>query len=206
MAKETVQQTQARALTPALVLSIVALLVSVLSTYLTWFSGLDTAKSQAIREAYGTFLELNRLQLSHWQQSHLFAMPEHYHSVKAQVAASIDPGSAQQRIELLLKERALADFLFTLYEAHLYQRRHAEAAGDHERARFLKEVENYLTGRALRNPRLLYYWSPEGGGLFASYESATQEHYKHNVLHNPTSPLEYAPDPHGPFGPPQPGQ
>ena len=199
--KDTPQQTKAGRISPALVLSVVALLVSILSTYLSWFSGRDTAKSQAIREAYGTFLELNRLQLSNWQQSHLFAMPEHYQHVRAQVVASIEPVSEQQRMELLLKERAIADFIFTLYEENRYLRQQAEVAGDQARARFLSEVENYLIGRALRNPRLLYYWSPEGAGLFASFEVATQEHYKNNVLLDPKSPLQYMPDPHGPFGP-----
>ena len=192
-------QKRAPILSGPLVISVIALLVSIGSTYLNWFYGRDTAKLGAIREAYGTFFEISKLQQTHWQQSHLFALPDTYSAISAQVTSSVQPLTSPQRNEFLLKERAVADYIFTLYEQTFYLRRQAESVGDTDRLRFLSEVEDYLTGRMLRNPRLLWYWSAQGGSLMTAYEPATQDHYRARVLQDLKSPLASSSDATGPF-------
>jgi hypothetical protein len=186
-------------LTPALIVSIVALLASVISIYLNLASTRDSTKSQAIREAYGTFFDLARLQLGNPQQSHLFAVPRQYPEVRSAVAASVQGLSSAQKVELSLKERAVADYVFTLYEQNLYLRRQADAAGDEGRSQFLGEVEAYLTGRLLRNPRLLFYWRADGGGLSDLYEEDTKKHHREKVATDKQVPLTEPEDAAGPF-------
>ena len=185
--------------TPSLVISLLAIVVSVTSMSLTWFVARDTAKATAIKEAYGAFFEMLKVQQANWQQGHLFALPDRYQIVKQQVAAATAGASPALRAELLLKERAVADYIFTIYEENLYLKRHAKDVGDTQRLRFLTEVEAYLTGKVLRNPRLLWYWSKAGGGLSESYEEETKAHYDATVLSNPAAPLAEQPDTAGPF-------
>lgn len=169
------------------------------STYLSWFSGRDTTNATSIKEAYSVFFEMLKIQHGEWQQSHLFALPAQYEAVVSNVSQAVRPLDGQKKNELLLKERSVADFVFTLYEQNLYLVQHARSVGDEERSRFLGEVQNYLTGRVLRNPRLLWYWSASGGGLSEAYEEATRKHYEANVLRSASQPLSEKPDPVGPF-------
>lgn len=183
----------------SLFLSIVALVVSGFSAYSSYTSSRDTAKSQVIQQSYEGFYQLTRLQLENWQLSHMFALPDQYDGVTKLVETSFRSLDSNQQAELVLKERAIADIIFSMYEQAFYQLNQANEARDTTRASFLQEVINYLTGRLLRNPRLLYYWSESGGRLASSYEDATRKHYESNVLHNPRLPLQQSPDPAGPL-------
>lgn len=178
-------------------ISLVALVVSIFSAHQSCSLNQDMAKAQAIRESYTTFEELTRLQLENWQLSHMFALPDHYDAVVNQVSTSSGALEPAKRQELLLKERALADIIFNAFEQNYYQWRHAKEVSDIKRVAFLEEVLNYLTGRLLRNPRLLYYWAD--AGLSASYESTTREFYDYRVLNNPRQPLTHSADSKGPF-------
>jgi hypothetical protein len=183
----------------SLVLSIVALIVSAFSVYSSYSSSRDTAKSQVIQQSYEGFYQLTRLQLENWQLSHMFALPDQYDGVTKLVEASFRSLDSNQQAELVLKERAIADIIFNMYEQAFYQLNQANEARDTTRASFLQEVINYLTGKLLRNPRLLYYWSESGGRLASSYEDATRKHYESNVLHNARLPLQQSPDAAGPL-------
>jgi hypothetical protein len=183
----------------ATIIAIVALLVSIITAYQSCSSSRDVAKSEAIRQSYATFEELTRLQLEDWQLSHMFALPDRYDEVVREVSLSSTCLSRAKQSELLLRERAIADLIFNTFEEVYYQWKQANDAGDSRRSAFLKEVLDYLTGRLLRNPRLLYYWSASGGGLSASYEIETQNYYDSMVLKNPQSPLLRGADAKGPF-------
>lgn len=107
--------------------------------------------------------------------------------------------SDADRTALMLRERALALYIFDVYEHNLYQWRHAMEIGDHERARFFGEVLDYLTGRLLRNPRLLYYWNDPSESLKDQYESWTNEHYARFVLGDKPQEVMQQVDATGPF-------
>lgn len=150
---------------------------------------------ETVQKSYQTYFELGRIQLEHWQLSHLLALPDRYAHVVGTVRAATRTASTDKQAEYLLKERALADYIFTFYEQTLYQ---WDVTKVSER-RFLTEILNYLTGRLLRNPRLLYYWAETGGGLEHNYEELTRKHYRENVLNSPAAPLSSKPDAEGPF-------
>lgn len=183
----------------ALIISIIAIVVSILSAIISYSSSRDTAKSQVIQQSYEAFHQLTHLHLENWQSSHMFALPQQYDGVFKLVEASLINLDPVKQAEMILKERAIADIIFNVFERTFYQWNHAKGVGDSKRASFLLEALDYLTGRLLRNPRLLYYWSDTGGGLASSYEHETRKYYETNVLHNPQSPLQQKADTIGPL-------
>lgn len=181
------------------VISIVALLVSVTSAYYSRLNAKDAAASGVIRESYNTFYLLNRLQLENYQLSHIFVLPDRYRDASSLVGSTLGSASVEEVSGFKLKERAIATLIFTSYEQTFYQWKQADISGDEDRAAFLLEVLNYFTGRLLRNPRLLFYWSPTGGGLSTYFEEDTREHYARHVLQDPERPLREVADSTGPF-------
>jgi len=183
----------------ATVISVLALIVSGLSAYYSLASHKDVSGIETIRKEYEFYYEFERLEIENWQLSHIFALPEWYDENIKLVSSSLTTLDAGKRAELLLKERAIARFIFTNFEEIMYESRHARQVGDSERAAFLEEVLDYFTDRLLRNPRLLYQWSPDGGKLAADFESDTRKYYDERVLHNSKLPLTQKPDPLGPY-------
>lgn len=47
--------------------------------------------------------------------------------------------------------------------------------------KILKEVLAYFTEKLLNNPRLLYFWSKEGGNICVYFENQTQQYYDENL-------------------------
>jgi hypothetical protein len=178
----------------ALGISGLAVLISLISLYNSIATRRDTARAQAIRDSYAIFYELDRLHMQNWQLAHLFVTPDQYESVSSQVA-NLKKYTVKEKNELLIKERAIAYFVFDIYEHTLYQWRQATRGRDTGRAYFLTEVLDYLSNKTLRNPRLLYYWSHAG----EHYEGWTHQFYKDNVLSDPDNPLIYKQDETGPF-------
>ena len=149
------------------------------------------------------FLELTKLPESDPAMGHLVVMPDRYEVVERLVSRSAAGSTDAERAALLIRERFIANYIFTLFEYALYQRSRASWFSPEKRA-FSEEVLNYFTSRVLRNPRLLWYWSSQGGGLSTYYEISTRQYYDDRVLHNSADPLQQRPDPLGPFGsPPQ---
>jgi hypothetical protein len=183
----------------ATAVSLVALLVSIASAYYSSSLSRDVVTSQMIHEAYNTFNELHRLQLDNSRLSHLFVLTDRYYDVSKEVENAVASTSPDEKANLRLKERAIATLIFIMYEESYYQWKQARDAGDRNRAAFLSEVLGYLTGRLLRNPRLLFFWSPTGGGLATYFEADTRAHYDHFVLHDKSNPLTLAADVAGPF-------
>ena len=181
------------------IIASLALVASITSLYQSSTSQKDSSGTEMIKNQYATYYELGKLEIENPQLSHVFALPGWYDQVTKSVAASVGPLNPIKREELLIKERAMARIIFLHYEDVLYQWKHATKMGDTERAIFLKEVLSYYTGRVLRNPRLLYFWSEKGANLEADFENETREHYNDHVLHNPLRPLKELPDRAGPF-------
>ncbi len=173
---------------------VVAVLASLYSLYNTIKTRQDAAKAQAISDFYSTFYEFDRLHLENWQLSHLFAMPDQYRVVAKQVAGR-KKYTDDERTEYALKEKAVARFIFDIFENTIYQWQQANAARDQGRSEFLGEVLEFLANKALRNPRLLSLWQFE----IENYEHSTIEYYRNHVTEDSGNPLTHPADPTGPF-------
>jgi len=188
----------------ATVISSIALIVSVFSAYENQSARRDVSGTEMIQRQFGILYDFSRLEIENWQMSHMFAQPEWYEDVSRSVAASVSPLDSAKQAELLIKERAIARIIFTHFEESLYQSKQAKNAGDTERANFEQLALDYYTENLLRNPRLLYMWSKNGGKLDADFEQDTRKYYEDHVLHNTSLPLLQSPDLAGPFATKQP--
>lgn len=177
-----------------------ALLISVFSAWFTYRAYAHSSATGAIRSQYDAFTNMMRAQIDHSQLIHLFTVPDSYASVLQQVRASLNDLSKEDRLKILLQERATADYIFNEFEQAFYQFNRARSYLDEKSSAFYAEVLDYYSLRLLRNPRLLYYWSLDGGQLCLNLEPGTISFYEANVLNHPTHPLMSWPDPIGPFG------
>jgi hypothetical protein len=167
----------------AIAISCIALIFSVASYFRGPQQHSDILTSDIIRDTYSDFLEMSDLRGQFPLQSHLFATPDTYQNVKRQVDEATETDKLDQKkvAKLHLQERAVADRLFTMFEHSFYQWRQANRQSDLAREEFLREVLDYFTDRLLRNPRLLWYWSPNGGNMLAHFESETINFYDVNI-------------------------
>jgi hypothetical protein len=100
-----------------LMLSIVALVLSAISYLSSVRSAEDVASSSAISTEYDLFKDLMRIEVEHPAVSHLFAQTSvSYETLAGQVARASGGADQHTRSKLLLKERGVADFIFTSYE------------------------------------------------------------------------------------------
>lgn len=165
-----------------LFVSFIAISISVISLNKDPQRHSDILTSENIREVYADFLEMVDLRINYPKQSHLFCTPETYFDVRNTIESSLSPlVSVSEISDLKLQERAVANRIFTQFEQVFYLEIQAEENDDKSRADFLKEVLDYYTTRLLKNPRLLWYWSNEGGNLKTQYEVKTIKYYESNI-------------------------
>lgn len=179
----------------ATTLSVLAIAVSVYSFYLGEQRRARDIPFDVVPKAYEKYYEMNKIQLDKWHLAHMFAVKERYESLKQLVVSGIGSPGQQKWAEYISQERAVADFIFTYYEQSLYQ---WAATQDTER-RFIAEILEFLRSSLLTNPRLVYWWRQEGGGLEASYQSITRQDWKEHVYSRIAND-KAACDPLGPFG------
>ena len=79
-------------------------------------------------------------------------------------------------MDQLLKERAISMLIFQSFE-NIYYKYLNLNDDDLVRKQFLEDVLNYITQVLLRNPRLLFLWSVNGGNLCSFFEESTREYY-----------------------------
>ncbi|HEY0554188.1 MAG TPA: hypothetical protein VGG20_07970, partial [Thermoanaerobaculia bacterium] len=156
-------------ISPALLVSLIALLVSMASAYQSRSTARDTASTTIIRDEYAVFNDLAQTQVNNSECNHIFVLSPLYAYNSALVQDSVADRSPAMIKALQLKEGAIALMIFTRFEEAFYEWKQAVSSGDTDRASFMEEVLNYFTGRLLRNPRLLWYWSPSGGNLALYY-------------------------------------
>lgn len=183
----------------ALIAIVMSVAFSILSVWFSYKTFSEASASQTIWSQYERFANIVQAHIDHSQFGHLFTVPECYATVLKQVNAAIQDLSPQERLRLQLQERAMADYLFNEFEQSFYQIHRVRQRFDAQSCRFFEEVLDYFTLRLLRNPRLLYYWAEDGGKLHCNYEPSTIAFYESKVLKNPSFPLEFDPDPIGPF-------
>ena len=179
--------------------SVVAIGISIWSIYYSKRLHSDTTKSAVLEKQYDGFNELTLLRVEHHTLNHLFEVPENYHSTLEMVTKALGELSPRAKAETMLKERAVAMYIFQLFEYTYYQYQHAKETEDQYREAFLLEVLNYFTGRLLRNPRLVYYWNKDGGNLCVFFEESTQEYYVKHVTDSGNSDDDHMMDRCGPF-------
>jgi hypothetical protein len=177
------------------VLSLVAVLFSLVAFYNAEERRKKDVPFELIPKAYEKYYEMNKIELEKWYLTHLFVTFDRYPEIKRLTARGLTNLPADKRIEYLLQERAVADFLFTYYEQTLFQ---WEATRDHER-KFINDILEYFRGRLLPNPRLVYWWRAEGGGLETSYEDITRKDWRANVYERIKATPDWC-DPLGPLG------
>lgn len=178
------------------ILSIVAVLVSV-TTYVKGESRRrKDVTFEIIQKTYEKYSEMNRIELEKPYLTHLFVVSDRYLRIKQNIREVTGVISNQQRAKYLLEERAVADFIFTYYEQTLFQ---WSATKDKER-RFSHDLLAYFRSTLLRNPRLIYWWRIENGGLEVNYALKTRKDWETHVLEwvDTTKPAEC--DAVGPFG------
>ena len=93
--------------------------------------------------------------------------------------------SDTEKAETFLMERAMANLIFTNFEHHLKQWLLAIELDDESRQRVLKEEIDFYAEVLMRNPRLLWYWSPEGGGWISGADPSTVAWFQERVLADP---------------------
>ena len=104
-----------------IVLSAIAIVVSVISVYYAHTAQTTSCRFVTIERHYDAFIEFSRLRLENWQVSHLFETPDNYAQIKGAVQSAFRTLFQDQQEQLLLKERACAAIIFTQYESTLYQ-------------------------------------------------------------------------------------
>jgi hypothetical protein len=179
--------------------ALLAIAVSAYSIWMTVSYNYEQSEHDSINNFYRTYFEMRRTEISVPETMHIFVLPDSYDSAHAQVRLSVSRIGSAERSLLVIKERAMADYVFTLFEYTLYDFQSASKFGNRERALFEKDVLEYFTRKLLRNPRLLWYWDERGGKLSSEYEEITRQYYADHVLHDPKAPLIETPDPKGPL-------
>ena len=181
------------------IIAVAALVISIISATFTYRSYTDLASSEAIREQYQDFYQLAQVQAENAQLAHIFTLSDKYDEVFKQVKESASGLSGEERLKMILKERSLAMYIFTVFEHLVYQSYRVQSFGDQKRITFYREMLEYFTTKLLRNPRLLYFWDESGGSLGQHYEVYTRDYYTAHVLQG-VSPINKFADIVGPFG------
>jgi hypothetical protein len=191
----------------SLVISVLALATSVGSAYYVSMQHGDTEQATLLRQTYSDFAELNDVSIDNWESVYMFALPDQYESLVKSIGDVIARRSDSEKAQLKLRERAIAEAVFTRYEHAYYQWQHATHVGDKARETFLLQVLQYFTKKLLRNPRLLWYWSEHGANLRAHFEADVTRYYDEQVLKDHANQIVKSPDAIGLFsnaaGPPQ---
>lgn len=168
------------------------------SLYVSQSAQKDVARIDVVKTEYGLFDQMASLQLQYPLMSHLFAVTiGQYNSARDQVRGVALAKSDPERLSFLLQERALAHFIFTIYEETYYLWRQA-ASGERVRAELARDDLMFFNDFLSNNPRLLWYWDTTNGGkLGMAFAGDLQAYYKENVVKG--SPADR--DPNGPFHP-----
>jgi ubiquinone/menaquinone biosynthesis C-methylase UbiE len=157
--------------------AILAVAISLVAIYRSRRSELYARYNESVENAYRGFDDLSNLRIEHWEQSHLLELPENYHKTRDALTAALGTLSGERRVEMQVRERAIATRIFTFYEQMVYCLRAVEPV-DQPHALFLVAVFNYFNDRLLANPRLRYLWHERGGNLRAYFEQDTITAYE----------------------------
>lgn len=156
----------------AIVLSVIALLSARNATR----HADRVARATRVYDGYDA---LSKLRVEHWEQAHLLELPINYEEAVKTLKVALGQICPRRRDELLLRERAIATRIFTLYEEAWYDLKNAALArGDEERIHFQQEVVTYFSKQLMANPRLQHLWRKDGGNLRVYIHKTARKDYE----------------------------
>lgn len=159
-------------------LSVLSLTLSLLVAYVTYRNRKRDVPFDVVPKAYERYYDMNKIELQYPHLTHLFVTYDKYESVKSIVCAAVANAEQEKLESYLLQERAVVDLILSYYEQIKYQWKYTR---DSERE-FVKGIIEYFEGRLLRNPRLVWWWQDECGGLETSYEKYTRDEWRTRVF------------------------
>lgn len=168
---------------------IVALLLSVAAIA---FSG-QIARLDQLSRQYHEYSVLSELRVNHPEHSYLLELPGNYEGRITDFRTS--PLPVTNRLEYLMRERAIAIRIFQVYEEAWYAYENRSPFWLPKRRRLSREVLAYFQSKLLKNPRLQFLWSEAGGNIRIHFADKVVEEYE-KALRNPGTP---AVDPQGPL-------
>jgi hypothetical protein len=179
----------------AVTLSIVALVVSGYSLVAAQRQHQDERATELLDRIYADWDAMAAPE--RWEVGHLGEVPETYDHVRDVLRAYAAALPVQEKRRVFMLERTTAIRIFNAFELTLNQWRRAVEIGDNDRKAMLDQEIDFYTEIFLRNPRLLWYWAEDGGGLVLQADPPTVEFYRQRVLNDPEHPLTTESDPDG---------
>lgn len=159
-------------------ISAFSLVVAVCSAFFAYLNRRRDIPFSVASTAYERYYDMNRIELENPHLTHMFVTYDKYEQVKALVEKATERLDAVKASCYLLQERAVADLILSFYEQMLGQ---WEATQDKEHE-FIDGMIKYFEGRLLRNPRLIWWWMADAGGLETSYDDKTRARWRKNVF------------------------
>jgi hypothetical protein len=159
----------------------------------------DERTAELVQTLYAKVQETLTHKLDHWSLSHVLEMPDTYVEVRDRIRIAVSDMSEAERAALLETEKTLAAMQLVQFEETYYHYELAARAGNETRKEIVGEILAYYTMGVLRNPRILWLSSPEGGNLVSHLNATSLAYYKATVLNNQEQPLSYPPDDVGVF-------
>lgn len=179
----------------AVAMSIIALLVSGYALVAARQQHEDERATELLDQIYEDWDQMAAPE--RWEVSHLNEVPATYEHVRDVLRAYATALPVQEQRRVYLLERTTAIRIFTAFELALNQWRRATEIGDINRREMLDQEIDYYTEVFLRNPRLLWFWSEDGGGLVLQADPPTVDFFEQRVLNDPDQPLTTEPDADG---------
>jgi hypothetical protein len=177
-------------------LSVFALILSLYNLYDSKRTQDLVARTQALNTEYGIYTDLTKLEHDNPFLSHLFSQsPSSYFFTTTRIRAALKDLSPGDRAKLLLEERAIAHYIFTVYEETYYQWQSALQANNDTLATLLHDNLIFFND-FLCNSRLVWYWKNPSDALYKYFSEPLVSYYNINV----SSTCTVTPDPSGPIG------
>ncbi len=181
----------------AIVFSMLAIVISAYSLVAARQQHEDERSSEMLDALFEDWDNLSAALAEDWEVSYLGEPPETYLTARDLLRKSLAGIPEREKLRVLALERVYAMRIFAMFEHSQKQWQLAVRAGDATRLELMNTEMDFWTRVQLRNPRLLWYWSEEGGGALWAADEPTIPFYNARVLHDPDFPLTYAPDPEG---------
>ena len=185
----------------AVVLSLGAFAMSAYSVFIVVRQHEDERTAEYTQTLFERVQETYVLKLEHWELGHIFEMPEDYEKTRDRLRLAVKDRSEAERIKLIESEKSIAAIHYITFEELFYNLALAKQSGDRTRQKIVEETMEYYTNGVLRNPRVLWLSSPDGGNLASHLNPDSYAYYREGVLENEEFPLTVQPDPYGLFPP-----
>jgi hypothetical protein len=185
----------------AVVLSLGAFAMSAYSVIVVLKQHEDERTAELTHTLYERIQGSYALKLEHPVLGHIFEMPEDYERTRDRLRLVTKDMNEAERITLFESEKSIAVMHYIMFEELYYNLSLAMQSNERTRQHVIEEMIGYYTYGLLRNPRVLWLSSAEGGNIAAHLNPDSYNYYRENVLENSEAPLTHEPDPYGLFPP-----